>query len=135
MAGQLTISTLSDGTNSTSSTNCIQGSAKAWVNFVGSNGSVTKSYNVGSITRTGTGLYTVNFTNSLADANYAIFSSSTQQGVSGTSYSGTVLPGSQGGTITKTTSACNVAYNQVLNNGSGYTNTTDPAQVWVVIFD
>ena len=72
MAGTLTISTLSDGTNSTSSTNCIQGSAKAWVNYTGAAGAVQASYNVSSVTRNGTGDYTINFTNALTDANYAI---------------------------------------------------------------
>jgi hypothetical protein len=70
MAGTLTISTLSDGTNSTSSTNCIQGSAKAWVNFTGSTGAVVSSYNVSSITRSGTGIYQVNMTNALSDNKY-----------------------------------------------------------------
>ena len=68
MAGTLTISTLSDGTNSTSSTNCIQGSAKAWVNF--SNATVNASYNVSSITANSTGDYTVNFTNAFSDVKY-----------------------------------------------------------------
>lgn len=73
MAGTLTISTLSDGTNSTSSTNCIQGSAKAWVNFNGttSPGTIRASYNVSSVTHTGTGQYTVTMTNAMTDANYA----------------------------------------------------------------
>lgn len=71
MAGTLVISTLSDGTNSTSSTNCIQGSAKAWVNFNGSGGAIRASYNVSSITVNGTGNYYVNFTSALADANYS----------------------------------------------------------------
>ena len=72
MAGTLTISTLSDGTNSTSATNCIQGSAKAWAKFV-ANGSITglTSYNVSSVTYNGAGDYTINFTNSLTDANYS----------------------------------------------------------------
>lgn len=74
MAGTLTISTLSDGTNSTSATNCISGSAKAWVCFNGTNGSIKASYNVSSITRNGTGDYTVNFTNAMTDANYALAS-------------------------------------------------------------
>ena len=69
MAGTLTISTLSDGTNSTSSTNCIQGSAKAWVRF--NNGTINASYNVSSVTRNGTGDYSINFTNALTDANYS----------------------------------------------------------------
>jgi hypothetical protein len=72
MAGTLTIATLSDGTNSTSSTNCIQGSAKAWVKFVGSSGSISASYNVSSVSRTATGHYTINFTNALPNANYAV---------------------------------------------------------------
>lgn len=73
MAGQLTISTLSDGINSTSSTNCIQGSAKAWVNFNGTGTpAVRASYNVSSITDNGTGAYTVNLTNAMQDANYSV---------------------------------------------------------------
>ncbi len=75
MAGTLTISTLSDGTNSTSATNCIQGSAKAWVNFNGTlSGTITPraSYNVNSVTKNGTGDYTINFTTALTDANYSM---------------------------------------------------------------
>ena len=76
MAGTLTISTLSDGTNSTSATNCIQGSAKAWARFNGGNGNtagtISASYNVSSITVNGTGDYTANITNALSDANYSV---------------------------------------------------------------
>jgi hypothetical protein len=77
MAGTLTISTLSDGTNSTSATNPVRGSAKAWVNFDGTVATPTirSAYNVGSITKNGTGNYTVNFTNAMADANYSLVSS------------------------------------------------------------
>jgi hypothetical protein len=77
MAGTLTISTLSDGTNSTSATNCIQGSAKSWVKFSASGGtvSVTKSYNASSITVISSGsIYQVNFTNAVPDANYCVVS-------------------------------------------------------------
>ena len=73
MAGTLTISTLSDGTNSTSATNPILGSAKAWVNFNGTLSSpITPraSYNVTSVTKIGTGDYTITFTNAFADTNY-----------------------------------------------------------------
>ena len=77
MAGTLTISTLSDGTNSTSSTNCIKGSAKAWGNFSAQSGTITVrgSYNVSSITRQSTGNYTINFTTAMADINYSIATS------------------------------------------------------------
>ena len=75
MAGTLTISTLSDGTNSTSATNCIKGSSKAWANFQGGGsgttaGTINGSYNVSSITVNGTGDYTLNFTSAIT-ANYA----------------------------------------------------------------
>jgi hypothetical protein len=69
----VTANTLSDGTNSTSATNPIRGSAKAWVNF---NGTLStpitprSSYNVTSITKHGTGDYTINFTNAFSDVNY-----------------------------------------------------------------
>ena len=48
--------------------------AKAWVNFNGttSPGTIRSSYNVSSVTKNGTGDYTINFTTALADANYAI---------------------------------------------------------------
>jgi len=46
---------------------------RAWVNFNGTNGSIRASGNVGSVTRVSTGQYTVNFTTSMPDANYAAF--------------------------------------------------------------
>jgi hypothetical protein len=76
MAGTLTISTLSDGTNSTSSTNCIKGSAKAWVNFAGSSGTIAGSYNVSSVTRNSTGDFTVTYTTAMPNTNYTVFTSS-----------------------------------------------------------
>jgi hypothetical protein len=76
MAGTLTISTLSDGTNSTSATNAIQGSARAWVNFNGTGTvAIRASYNVSSITDNGAGDYTVNFTNAMPNTNYSAVAS------------------------------------------------------------
>jgi|688.fasta_scaffold507080_3 hypothetical protein len=50
----------------------VPGTAKAWVNFNGTGTvAIRASYNVSSITDNGTGQYTVNFTASMADANYA----------------------------------------------------------------
>ena len=72
MPGTITISTLSDGTNSTSATNPILGSAKAWANWNGSTAAIRASYNVGSITKNSTGNYTINFTNALQDTNYCV---------------------------------------------------------------
>lgn len=44
---------------------------KAWVNFVGATGVINSSYNVTSITRTGTGNYNVTFTTPFANAFYS----------------------------------------------------------------
>jgi hypothetical protein len=77
MAGTLTISTLSDGTNSTSATNCIQGSAKAWVNYNGSTPAISASYNISSVTRNSAGNYTLNFTNAFSDTKYCTLINST----------------------------------------------------------
>ena len=111
MAGTLTISTLSDGTNSTSSTNCIQGSAKAWVNFNGSPSTPTinAQYNVSSITKNSAGTYTVNFTNAFSDANYAVSTTGTfEVAVGGYQYfSG--ITGSSGVPVTKTASALRIS--------------------------
>ena len=53
--------------------NGVTTNALAWVNFDGttSPGTIRSSYNVSSVTRTSTGLYTINFTNILADSNYS----------------------------------------------------------------
>jgi hypothetical protein len=72
MAGTLTISTLSDGTNSTSSTNCIRGSARAWVFYNGNTQTVQNSYGVSSVTYQGTGLYLVNWTTAFPTVYYAL---------------------------------------------------------------
>lgn len=46
---------------------------RAWVNFNGTGTvAIRASYNVSSITDNGTGDYTVNFTNAMPDANYAV---------------------------------------------------------------
>lgn len=47
--------------------------ARAWVNFNGTGTlAVRASNNVSSVTDNGTGDYTINFTNAMPDANYAI---------------------------------------------------------------
>lgn len=55
--------------------NGVTTNALAWVRFDSSSGSsctVNASYNVSSVTYNATGLYTVNFTNTLSDANYSV---------------------------------------------------------------
>ena len=64
---------------------------RAWVNFNGAGTvAIRESGNVSSITDNGTGDYTVNFTNALADANYA-FLATTEGSAVATENNGTVL--------------------------------------------
>jgi len=72
MAGALTISTLNNDTGVLATQNGMTGIAKAWVNFNGvTTVTINGSFNVSSVTRNGTGLYTINFTTALPNANYA----------------------------------------------------------------
>jgi hypothetical protein len=118
MAGTLTISTLSDGTNSTSSTNCIQGSAKAWVAINGASGAsptIRASYNVSSVTRTGTGQYTVTMTNAMVDTNYVVLCAIQEAGTNNDQYL------MQSSTVTKTTSV----YGLACYDSKGYSDYTN----------
>ena len=73
MAGTLTISTLKDSSGVLATQNGMTGICKAWVDFDGttSPGTIRDSFNVGSVTKNATGDYTINFTTSMANANYA----------------------------------------------------------------
>lgn len=71
MAGQLTIDTLKASTGVLATQNGMTGIAKAWVNFTGSSATINGSFNVSSITRTGTGTYTVTYTTAMPNATYA----------------------------------------------------------------
>jgi hypothetical protein len=69
-----TAGVVSQAVSGTDFSSGIQG-AKAWVNFNGttSPGTIRSSYNVSSITKNGTGDYTVNFPlGALADADYSV---------------------------------------------------------------
>jgi len=46
--------------------------ARAWASFNGTAGTLTDSGNIASITKNGTGDYTITFTTAMADANYAV---------------------------------------------------------------
>ena len=98
MAGTLVIDTLNASTGALSTNNGMTGIAKAWVNFNGSTAAINSSYNVSSVTKTGTGNYTANFTTALANANYVI-----------TGSCGTSTTGVFGSTCSpKTTTTCQI---------------------------
>lgn len=118
----LNVTNISDGTDTTATANVVNGSAKAWVNFNGTGTvAIREQYNVSSITDNGTGDYTVNFTNALADANYA-WSGSSQR--------------SSGATVraifTNTSSTPTASALRVQN--SNYVSSEDPSYASVVVF-
>jgi hypothetical protein len=125
MPGTLVITTLSDGTNSTSATNPIQGSAKVWANWDGLSGAspvIKSSYNVSSITRTNTGKYTIAFTNALTDANYATTYGYVAPDTSGVN-SGMCLEGTNTSLIGKTSSQVQMVVG--LQTGNTYLDKID----------
>ena len=82
------------GGNSSTSEEIFQGRAKAWVNFDGTGTvAIRDDFNVSSITDNNTGIYTVNFTTAMANANYAVVTTS---GMNSSGFS--VLHDSGGGT-------------------------------------
>jgi hypothetical protein len=109
----LTATTISDGTNSTSSTNVIQGSAKAWVAATATGGTptVNGSYNVSSFTYAATGRFTVNFTNAMPNANYSMSANIGQNGTL------TQIDGAQ--TTSATTFGCYNTSNVGFNPSAG----------------
>jgi hypothetical protein len=129
VAGTLTLSTLSDGTNSTNATDVIRGSARAWVNFNGVSGtSIRASYNVSSVTRASAGRYDVSFTNAMPDANYAV--AAMLNGASGTG-TGAFNANGLWGVNTRAAGSLRVEFYDAVGP-SGY---TDSALCDVVIFD
>ena len=72
MAGTIVCNTLNTDTGVFSTNNAYGAIPKAWVVFNGTAATITAAFNVSSISRTGTGLYTVNFATAFADTNYNI---------------------------------------------------------------
>ena len=73
--GSVAVDTINTSTGVFVNNNAVTGIAKAWVNFNGASGAspvVRASFNVSSVTRNGTGDYTLAYTNAMTDANYAV---------------------------------------------------------------
>jgi hypothetical protein len=127
MAGQLTIDSLKASTGVLATQNGMTGICKSWVNINGASGAsptIRASFNVSSVTRNGTGDYTINFTTSMADANYVVAGSAA---LNGTGSGGSLNAARFIGQYSATTSACRVVacYANVLQD--------DPAYVQVAI--
>ena len=68
----LKVNNIKDASGGTSNLK-IDGAAKAWVNFDGTGTvSIDDSFNISSITDNSTGNYTINFTNAMPNAEYAV---------------------------------------------------------------
>ena len=71
----LKVATIQDtsGNNSSTPAQVAEGRAKAWINFNGTGTvAIRDDFNFSSVTDNGTGLYTLNFSTDLANANYAV---------------------------------------------------------------
>lgn len=72
MAGRLTVSTLNNDTGVLATQNGMTGIAKAWLRYDGSTQTINNSFNISSVTYNGAGIYTINFTTAMANANYSV---------------------------------------------------------------
>ena len=112
--------------------NCtgVSGTAKAWVQFSGATPTINGSFNVSSITRVSLGIFTVNFTTALANANYA-YTVSVSPNAGYVNNPGSIVCNANGATgalISPTTSAFTfTCYNL------GASNYIDPVQVNVIV--
>ena len=69
----LVVSNISDGTTSVGTGYVVNGSAKAWVNFDGQGtAAINDSMNISALIDYGTGVFGVNFTNSMSSGVYAM---------------------------------------------------------------
>jgi hypothetical protein len=107
------------------------GICKAWVNFNGttSPGTIRAAFNVTSVTKNGTGDYTVNFTTAMPNANYAIAGAARFDGSSSPTalrYLGIVNSGTLATDMSTTSVRVNVGY----ANGE----TQDPSVACVIVF-
>jgi len=76
MAGTIVANTINTDTGLFSTNNAYLGIAKAWVNLTGYPSIViNNSFNISSITNPSSGVYTINFTTPMPNANYVILGS------------------------------------------------------------
>jgi hypothetical protein len=119
LTGNIAAARITDALNASGSAPLY--AARAWVNFDGTGTvAIRASGNVSSITDNGTGLYTVNITTAMPDANYATVC--TVGGVS------QVYSGSTSNTVS-TTSTVQVSSSRTTDNVAA-----DPSRVSVAIF-
>ena len=102
--------------------NLVQGLAKSWVAFDGGAGSISPedSFNVGSLTDNATGNYNVNYSNSMANANFSASNTGNAEATVGGE-------GIYAGVNSRTTALCQATYRRA-------TGSTDSNPALVQIF-
>ena len=75
----LNVSNITDGVDTVETGYVVNGSAKAWVNLNGTGTIAARdSFNVASLTDSGTGIYRVNYTSAMSNGNYSTISAVAQ---------------------------------------------------------
>jgi len=104
--------------------------ALAWVNFNGvTTVSIRSSYNVSSVTRNSTGLYTIAFSNNLSDANYAINATGFWYSGASTNAAWTIVEV----TTNQTTRSATASSFQINSVNSNFSNT-DCGSANIIVF-
>ena len=105
MAGTIVANVLNTDTSGGiyTTNNAYLGMAKAWVNFNGGTAAIRSSFNISSVTRNSAGIWTVNFSIAMANANYAIVLGSSDNTDTGAASIG-IYDAAQGGTDPTTSS-------------------------------
>lgn len=104
----LTVTNISNGSSTTTTANVVNGSAKAWININVT--SIAASYNVSSITRNGTGDYTINFTTAFSDDNYIMVAAAAGTNTGNLYQPKITAPGSADPPTLKTATQCRVGW-------------------------
>jgi hypothetical protein len=130
MAGKVVLSTLNDSSGVLATQNGMTGIAKAWVRFTGATGAIIGSFNISSVTRSSAGIYIVNFTTNMADANYSV--SSPMSWVQNNNYCN-VMPFLSNVSAVTYTAPTTSAFNIGCTNAGGSTGS-DPTIVMATVF-
>lgn len=123
MAGGLTISTLNNDTGVLQTQNGMTGIPKAWVNFNGTTSPATirGSFNVSSVTKTGGGSFTINFSVAMPNINYAIVANAQS-------------PGSSAGNVTLNGIPSSTSSFNIVCYNSNFSATQDSTVACVAVF-
>ena len=131
MAGTVVANTITTDTGLFSTQNAYSGIAKAWVNFAGATGTINGAFNVSSVTRNGTGDYTITFTTAMPNIYYTVASSSSPNS---TSSARTITQMFTSGGGTATTAPTTSAFRFIVNNYPNAGTNFDPDYAMATVF-